>query len=228
MHFSAPVVASQCRCRSSCVSSESLGPSVSNVDPGPSGDQHNAATMTRSGAELGGPSNSSWFSWPKRGSTGSVASRWSVHSSFGFGGSQEEQGEPCVGRVRVVKGGCEPGSPSRARRMSSFHLLEDPPDKLDVAETSVPAHTFVKSEKERGRRGFSCEFVGEDGAKEMGLVEVVHAPIKTVTRMREKLGASLRWRTNATPTHSNSRMILAQCMQTYTNQGFVIHQIWLQ
>ena len=176
---------SQRRCRSSSASSENVEFFELHVDPtaaNPVGDRHNAVKLTRSGMEVGGLSNSSLFSWPRRRSTWFAAPQWSLYSSFLFGGSQEELGEPGAGQVREVGRGGEPAHRARlTRRLSSFELLPDQLDQLSVAET-------VDSEKKHRQQGVWCEFVGEDGANEVGLVEVVHAPIKTIARMREKLG----------------------------------------
>ena len=59
------------------------------------------------------------------------------------------------------------------------HLL--PQKRISLAQKGI-------DRKSQNLKQIWCEFMGKDGAKEVGLVEVVHAPIKTIARMREKLG----------------------------------------
>ena len=58
------------------------------------------------------------------------------------------------------------------------HLL--PQKRISLAQKGI-------DRKSQNLKQIWCEFMGKDDAKEVGRVEVVHAPIKTIVRMLEKL-----------------------------------------
>ncbi len=67
---------------------------------------------------------------------------------------------------------------------TSFRLLSEQPGEHPSVEVAA------NQDKKDGRRRVWCKFASKGGDR-LGLVEVVHAPVKTMARMREKLGKCL-------------------------------------
>ena len=147
-------------------------------------ESNNAACSARVGSDLG-DSSDSWHSLQPPSVAEEFRRPWSLYSSLGF-----QSHKPNVSRLdsHVNDWKSASSADQRARLshlMSSFRLL---PEKPEQPKKDFVAAASANSGNDHGRRRVWCEFVGDDGVREVGLVEVVHAPIKTVARMREKLG----------------------------------------
>ena len=188
-----------CRISKPLLESSSLSTDSAPADP--SDDVHKAADTVDDFVEQRGPQKSFYTSTSGNSTFFHLQSdpvqKWSICGSLGFDGGQAEKLRRLSNREKdkKVAGDCNAHLPTRnisltpsLSRSQSFKMQSQ---ELLCNSATAAKQNFTGTEKDRKSQNLKqiwCEFMGKDGAKEVGLVEVVHAPIKTIARMREKLG----------------------------------------
>ena len=183
-----------CRISRPLPESSSLSTDLAAADP--SDDCHKAADIVDNFAEQRGSlksccsstlGNCTFFT-----SSSESVQKWSICGSLGFDGGQAEKLVRSSNREKdqTAAEGFKADLPTRNISLtpSSSHSRSVQMLSQELLRNAATTTGIEKDRQSHNLKQVWCEFLGKDGAKEVGLVEVAHAPIKTIARMREKLG----------------------------------------